>query len=148
MTFLVFSQEPGCPSFERLATHAARFFSTALELREQTEESVVIRLVCSRPALHGDFRIASRATTRDDLMSAREAEARGRAGGMAALAEKCKQIWAIERVGAESPHEAARLTLAAICASVALGPVLPPDGSTLFGVRGAIERRDQALPAG
>ena len=146
MTFLVFSQEPGCPPFERLATNGARFFSTALELLEQTEESVVIRLVCSRPALRGDFRIASRATTRDDLMNAREAEARGRAGGMAALAEKCKQIWTIEGVGAESPPEAARLTLAGICASVALGPVLPPDGSTLFGVRGAIERRDKALP--
>ena len=52
----------------------------------------------------------------------------------------------IEGVGEESPLEAARLTLAGICASVALGPVLPPDGSTLFGVRGAIERRDKALP--
>src|SRR5216683_3152752 len=39
--------------------------------------------------------------------------------------------------------EAAYLTLAAVCASVALGPVLPPDHSTLFGVRGALERRDK-----
>jgi len=110
VTFLVFSQEPGCPPFERLATHGARFFSTVLELLEQTEESIVVRLICSRPALRGDFRIASRPTTRDDLMNAREAEARGRAGGMAALAEKCKQIWTIEGVGEESPLEAARLT--------------------------------------
>jgi hypothetical protein len=146
VTYLVFSQEPGCPPHGRLTAHAARFFSTVLELLEQNDSSLVVRLVCSRPALRGDFRIATRATRRDDLMSARDAEARGRAAGMAALAEKCAQVWTIASAGDEVPSEATFLTLAAICASVALGPVLPPDGSTLFGVRGGIERRDKALP--
>jgi hypothetical protein len=145
---LVFSQEPpGRPPYERLAANAVRFFSTTLDLLEQHEHSIVMRLVCSRPALHGEFRITSRGTAKDDLMNARDAEARGRAGGMAMLAEKCGQIWTIESLPTEVPRDAAVLTLAAICASVALGPVLPPDGSTLFGVRGAIERRDKALPA-
>ena len=145
MTYLVFSQEPGSPPYEKLAAHGGRFFSTKLELLGQDEDSISIRLVCARPPLLGEFRIARRATTRDDLMSARDAEARGRAAGMAALAERCKQVWTIEPAGSEVPSEAACLTLAALCASVALGPVLPPDGSTLFGVRGAIERRDKAL---
>jgi hypothetical protein len=145
---LVFSQEPpGRPSHERLARSAVRFFSTTLDLLEQSEDSIVMRLVCSRPLLRGEFRITSRGTVKDDIMNARDAEARGRAGGMAMLAEKCGQIWTIDPVGADVPSDAAVLTLAAICASVALGPVLPPDGSTLFGVRGAIERRDKALPA-
>ena len=78
-------------------------------------------------------------------MNARDAEARGRAAGMAALAERCGQVWTIESVGESDAIDATYLTLAAICASVALGPVLPPDGSTLFGVRGAIERRDKSL---
>ena len=144
--YLVFSQEPGsAPPHERLAAQAARFFSTTLELLEQDESSVIVRLDCSRPALRAEFRITSRVTARDDLMSARDAEARGRAGGMSALAEKCARIWTIEAMGAEAPSDAAYLTLAGICASVALGPVLPPDSSTLFGVRGAIERRDKAL---
>lgn len=104
-----------------------------------------MRLDCSRPALRGEFRITSRGTVKDDIMNARDAEARGRAGGMAMLAEKCGQIWTIDPVGAEMTSDAAVLTLAAICASVALGPVLPSDGSTLFGVRGAIERRDKTV---
>ena len=144
MTYLVFSQESGRPPFDRLAAHAGRFFSSTLELLEQNEESVVLRLDCARPLLSGDFRIAWRATTKDHLMSARDAEARGRAAGMGTLAERCREVWTIDAAGAKIPSEAAYLTLAAVCASVALGPVLPPDGSTLFGVRGAIERRDKA----
>jgi hypothetical protein len=95
--------------------------------------------------LGGDFRITARDTSKDDIMNARDAEARGRAAGMAALAEKCSQLWTIEAGGSEVPSEAAYLTLAAVCASVALGPVMPPDAATLFGVRGAIERRDKSL---
>ena len=148
MTYAVFSQEPGAlPPFEKLASSASRFFSATLELREQTETEVAVRLVVSRPQLTGDFRIASRVTTSDDLARARDAEARGRAGGMAMLAEKCGHIWTLETMSAES-SEAACLTLAAICASVALGPVLPPDGATLYGVRGSIERRDKAVAGG
>jgi hypothetical protein len=64
---------------------------------------------------------------------------------MGALAEKCPQVWTLEGSGESGASDAAYLTLAGICASIALGPVLPPDGSTLFGVRGAIERRDKAL---
>jgi hypothetical protein len=146
MTYLVFSQEPrGRPPFERLATNAARFFSSTLELLEESEASIVVRLACARPPLRGEFEIVSRDTVKDDLMNARDAEARGRAGGMAMLAEKCQQVWTIEGAGDEVPSEAAYLSLAGICASVALGPVLPPDAATLFGVRGAIERRDKAL---
>jgi hypothetical protein len=145
VTYLVFSQEPGVPPYERLATHGARFFSSTLELLEQAEDAIVIRLACSRPALGGEFRMTVRATTNDDLMNARDAEARGRAAGMGALAERCPQVWTIDAATAQIPSEAAYLTLAGICASVALGPVLPPDASTLFGVRGAIERRDKAI---
>jgi hypothetical protein len=146
VTYLVFSQEPrGRPPFERLQANAARFFSTTLDLLEDAETSIVLRLVCTRPSLRGDFRITSRDAVKDDIMNARDAEARGRAGGMAMLAEKCAQVWTIEAASEEAPSEAVYLTLAAVCASVALGPVLPPDGATLFGVRGAIERRDRAL---
>jgi hypothetical protein len=146
MMYLVFSQEPGaCPPYERLSTQSGRFFSTTLELMEQNENSVAVRLVASRPPLRGEFRIVARPADREDLMNARDAEVRGQAAGMATLAERCPQVWTIDAAGSQIPSEAAYLTLAGICASVALGPVLPPDGSTLFGVRGAIERRDKAV---
>jgi hypothetical protein len=145
MTYLVFSQEHGALPYDKLAAHGGRFFSATLELLEEGDDAIAVRLVGTRPPLRGEFRIASRATTKDDLMNARDAEARGRAAGMAALAERCARVWTIDAANSEMPSEASYLTLAAVCASVALGPVLPPDGSTLFGVRGAIERRDKAL---
>jgi len=146
VTYSVFSQEhAAAPPYEKLAANASRFFSATLELLEEGEASISVRLVVSRPNLAGDFRIASRVTTDDDRERARTAESRGRAGGMALLAEKCGHLWTLEAAGDATASEAAHLTLAAICASVALGPVLPPDGSTLYGVRGAIERRDKAL---
>jgi hypothetical protein len=146
MTYAVFSQEDAAaPPFEKLAASASRFFSAALELREKSTASISVRLIVSRPELTGDFRIVSRVTTDDDRERARTAESRGRAGGMALLAEKCRHLWTLEATGDATASEAAHLTLAAICASVALGPVLPPDGATLYGVRGAIERRDKAL---
>jgi hypothetical protein len=149
VTYIVFSQEPrGCPSHERLAANAQRFFATALELVEQSEASLVVRVVSSRPPLRGEFRLTARDATRTDVAHALDAEARGRAAGMGALAEKCGSVWTIEAAGPEVPAETVYLTLAAICASVALGPVMPPDASTLFGVRGAIERRDRALAKG
>jgi hypothetical protein len=64
---------------------------------------------------------------------------------MASLAERCPTIWDVEPVGEDS--ELARLNLCGILAAVALGPVLPDDGSTLYGVRGAMERVERLLKA-
>jgi hypothetical protein len=62
---------------------------------------------------------------------------------MAALARRCASVWQVEPQAPES--EAATHNLCAIMASVALGPVLPPDDSTLFGVRGAMERVERLV---
>ena len=88
------------------------------------------------------YRIALRArdVAQDDLSDAREAEARGQAAGMASLAERCARVWEIAPAEDANASDAACVALAGICASVALGPVLPPDRSTLFGVRGAMQR--------
>jgi hypothetical protein len=59
---------------------------------------------------------------------------------MSALAERCLTIWEISAESA--PSELALLTLCGVLAAAALGPVLPPDESALFGVRGAMERAD------
>jgi hypothetical protein len=48
-------------------------------------------------------------------------------------------------VGEDS--ELARLNLCGILAAIALGPVLPDDGATLYGVRGAMERVERLLKA-
>lgn len=101
-----------------------------------------------------------RSATPDDRARAVQAEERGRAGGMAALAARCGYVVEVvarpstvpgesrSELGAK-PDEASTelLTFCAMLASVTLGPVLPPDGSTLFGVRGARERAE-ALAGG
>ena len=151
MTYVVFSQEEGArvPT-ERLAVNAARFFDATLEVVEEGPSWAHLRVTSARLALCAEFRIDSHPTSKSDLDDAHEAEARGRAGGMGALAEKCRHVWVIEPVASDPDvddmtREIALLTLAATAASVALGPVLPPDHATLFGVRGALERRDRAV---
>jgi hypothetical protein len=141
--YLVFSQAPGrFPDFEKLAAQATKFFDSKLELVERSGTCLRVRLTALRPPLVGELTIGARNVQKEDLSNARDAEARGRAGGMGALAERCKSVWEVRDVGGAEADLTALLTLCAICASVALGPVLPADHATLFGVRGAIERRD------
>ena len=140
---LVFSQDPKrLPDVERLAAQAAKFFGSRLELVERTGSLLRVRLASSRPPFEDELTIEARDVTHEDLSNARDAEARGRAAGMGALAERCKFIWEVRASNGPERAPIALLTLCAVCASVALGPILPPDHSTLFGVRGAIERRD------
>ena len=139
MAYLVFSQEPKAPDTERLVAHASRFFGTKLELLEKTPGSLRVRLSSQKPAFDAELTLHVRAVTRVDIQDARDAEVRGRAAGMSALAEKCMRIWEIDaKEGAGAAP--ALVAMSGICASVALGPVLPPDHATLFGVKGALER--------
>ena len=107
---------------------------------------VEVLLHSEKHGYEGRLSIHSRWASEHDRADARDAEQRGRAAGMASLAARCPTIWDVAPIGQES--ELARLNLCAILASVALGPVLPDDGSTLYGVRGAMERVDRLLKAG
>lgn len=81
------------------------------------------------------FSLDQRANDEATLVLARAAETRGSAFGMAQLAERCPWLWHVASTGVLD----SRLTwlFCAVLAAWGLGPVLPPDGSTLFGVRGA-----------
>jgi hypothetical protein len=130
-----------------LATNAERWFQARVVVLESdavdapgalpTRARVALELSGERR----EFRLTARLAGAADLAAAERAEARGRAGGMAALAARCPVIWELEPLA--PGDERMTLTLAALAASLALGPVLPPDGSTLFGVRGARERAER-----
>jgi hypothetical protein len=125
-----------------------RYFDATLEVQSRTEpeatgEQVQLLLRSEKYGYEGVLTVHSRQTTPTDLTDARLAEQRGKAAGMANLAERCPTIWEVSSVGSDS--ELARLNLCGILASVALGPVLPDDGATLFGVRGAMERVEKLL---
>jgi hypothetical protein len=139
--YLVFAQtdEPRVDA-AAVAGHARKFFHCSIE-SDAAAGSAGMRIVLQSGA-SARFGLRARKATRDDHYAAREAEARGQAGGMGALAENCKCVWLIDFVD-DAPAEAV-FTACATLASVALGPVLPPDHSTLFGVRGAMERASGA----
>jgi hypothetical protein len=87
------------------------------------------------------FLFETRAVLPDDVARARDAEQRGRAAGMGDLAARCRSVWSVD-AESDAP-EWLVLELCALLAFAALGPVLPPDGSTLLGVRSARERAER-----
>ena len=147
----VFSQQPDLvAALPRLLQHARRFFAAELNVlsasppdRDEVEvASVHIDFESARYPGRGTFRVDSRGSSADDRNAATAAEARGKAAGMAELAARCSVVWTIFPQGAVSGS--AELQLCALLASVALGPVLPEDEGTLYGVRGAMERAERA----
>ena len=136
------------PELLRATRH---YFDATLDVQSRVEpqapggDRIEVLLRCEKHDYEGRLTIQSRRTTEHDLADAREAERAGRAAGMSTLADRCPTIWDVESVGEDS--ELARLNLCGILASVALGPVLPDDCSTLYGVRGAMERVDRLLKA-
>jgi len=137
---LVFAQtaEPRV-DLAALVRNATRHFGLDLEVLGAHDTSACVRLAGS------SFSLRARAATAPDLARARRAELAGRAAGMSDLAARCATVWEIEPEAGATEH--ALHQLCAIAASAALGPVLPPDDSTLYGVRGAMQRAD-ALGAG
>jgi hypothetical protein len=147
--YRIFSQTPDARLDPAAVVRAAtRFFEADVDVRRFDDarasaaaiegSELSVRLESKRRGFTGAFRIRSRLATADDYQAARDAEERGRAGGMGLLAARCPSIW--EVTPEPNTGEAATLNLCAVLAAVALGPTLPPDGSTLYGVRGAMER--------
>lgn len=143
MRYRIFTQTPdGGFDPPRLAHHARTFFGSKLEVVEHEPRRLKVRL-------HGRFAqdpveisLVARDVTKEDMRDVKAAELRGQAAGMGALAARCKLLW--ELVVPDPAPESAIYAMCAAAASVALGPVLPPDGSTLFGIRGALERAEKA----
>lgn len=128
---------------------ARSYFDATLEVEARSapgpdgRDRVEVRLRSEKHGYEGRFSIHTRWASEHDRADARDAEQRGQAAGMAALAARCPTIWDVEAIGDDS--ELARLNLCGMLAALALGPVLPDDGSTLYGVRGAMERVDRLL---
>jgi len=139
MVFLVFSQANKELAQEALLVQKARmFFRVELEffrchLGEEGRGAFGVRLALpGRPAV--ELSLARRPASEDDWRAAEEAERAGQAAGMASLARRCPVVWELRD---DPVHPGEVLTLCGILAAVDLGPVMPPDRSTLYGVRGA-----------
>lgn len=143
VSFRVFSQLPdGRIDVAALVRMATRHFEASLEVlsSEDASSRVAVAITSQRHAFERRFRLQSRGATDEDRAAAVRAEERGRSGGMSSLAARCPFVWVLTSDAPRTDVEPATLNLCAILAAVALGPVLPPDESALFGVRGAMER--------
>lgn len=148
MRYLVFSQAQKEPPQEAVLVQKARtFFQTDLHftqrwLREATPQEGDFRV---RVALPGHSPVELSLTRRDaaeeDWCAAEEAERAGQATGMSTLARRCRVVWEIPAI---KDLDAEILTLCGVLAATELGPVMPPDRSTLYGVRGARLRAESA----
>jgi hypothetical protein len=121
--------------------HAAQFFDA--ELRVTVPKQYVFDPPASDAAEVG-LTTATRAEAtrlcfgrpreKDDLEAADVADVRQGSAGLGLLAKRCPTVWLVATLG---EGDEAALRLAAILASVVLGPILTPDGMELFGVRTA-----------
>ncbi len=109
--------------------------------------TALVRLESPSGGYSGNFQLVVRSARLEDHADADRAELAGKAAGMAGLARRCQSLWEVRAAASAPPwgDDAALLNLCAILASVALGPVLPADLSTLFGVRGAMERVERVI---
>ena len=148
MTFIVFTQsEDGLVDEAKLVLHATQFFGTKLEIlghkpagRKDQPAETRIAFRSTQDNFDATFTLITRTVQTADLRAARDAEVRGQVPGMGTLAEDCHHVWEVS-AGNDVPEKASYL-LCAVLASVALGPILPPEHDTLLTVRSARARAD------
>ena len=141
--FAVFAQRPDAAlDIEAMKTHASRFFKARFGVTVDKHyggyspdtDAARIVLACDEGAANGTRLVYGRPVQPDDLVAAEEAERAQGTSGMSLLAQRCPTLWLVVR---ESEDDRVALTIAAIFASVLLGPILSPKGDELFGVRTA-----------
>jgi hypothetical protein len=141
--FLVFAQRPDAAlDVSALKAQASRFFATRIGLTVDkdygpyTPDTDAARIVVASDdgTASGTRLVFGRPVQPSDLVAAEEAERVQNTSGMALLAQRCPTAWLVLR---EADDDRVSLTIAAIFASLFLGPILSPNGDELFGVRTA-----------
>lgn len=148
MPLRIFSQTP----FElpKLVTAGSTHFGIDVEVLA-APTAFQVRLEVSQPGLYnGEFDMRVRRPNEADFADAERAERAGNTPGMAGLARRCTELWEAFTQGGKEPtlDEPAVLALCSVLTSVALGPALPADCSTLLGVRSSQERLKALLTKG
>jgi hypothetical protein len=138
--FVVFSQAEGARvDIDAWDAHAARFFRTRLSLADATGPAGCAVRVAPEGTPAGVRRIRARPRDEDDLAAAVAADVQNT--GLATLARRCGTVWLVEREAEDAPLAGSTaLRLAAIVASVVLGPILDARVPELLGVKSARNR--------
>jgi hypothetical protein len=152
--YVVFAQRADARiDIDAWSVHAERFFSTRLGLAEDKRYAAGVaaprsddaRFVIAPAGETPGIRAAgARPCDDDDLALALHADERAGPGGtgLALVARRCQTVWLIPRTLDPDPLA---LRLAAIFASILLGPILDARVPELFGVKTAREKLDRLL---
>jgi hypothetical protein len=148
-SFMVFAQRSDARfDVNLISGQARRFFASELGLTADKSYPDVppvvdeVRVVVAGPEGNSGVRLCyARPTTAKDLEIAASAEMRVTYTGLSGLAKRCGYVWL---VSSEGPEDRAALLIAAILASVYLGPILSPDANELFGVKTARLKLERA----
>ncbi len=148
--FTVFAQRDDARiELDAWKRHADQFFRTRLGLTSdksyapgvpRTDAAQV--MVAPEGGREGLRLCFARPRGDDDLRAAEDADAHAGAAGLGLLARRCRTVWLVE---AEGEDDAVALRIAAILASVVLGPILSPGASEIFGVKTARETLESAV---
>ncbi len=140
-SYAVFAQSPlVLLDVEGLKNKASQFFQTKIGLTvdkrygPDVPQRDAARLVIASddPACSGTRLCYGRAVERSDLDAAERGDPN--VTGMFLLAQRCPTLWLVTY---EMDDDRVALTIAAVLASILLGPILAPSGDELFGVRTA-----------
>lgn len=156
--YTLFSADPSARIDIALCAHKARtFFATGFELGQakaypdgHTPDSdaayVDVSPLGKRSNAVTRVFIVTWPIEKDPLVgNVGDAAARAIGGaGMDALVARAKRIWQVSNELTSGDDRNAPLRVAAIFASVLLAPIVPPEGNTIYGVKGARERLEAA----
>jgi hypothetical protein len=130
--------------------HAEQFFRAKVGLTvekrygaDPKERDAALVVVAPEAEPPGVRFVYARPREPEDLQAAEAADIRAGSPGMGLLARRCGYVWL---VAAEGDGDRLALLLAAIVASVVLGPILSRDQAKLFGVRTARAKLAQREP--
>jgi len=149
---LVFSQQVDARvDIAAIGAQSLRFFATGVGLTEdrvygpdrRPEADAVRFVIAPKNEPPGIRAVVVRARAPADLALAEEADRRLGGTGLGLLARRCPTVWLIER---ESPADRLALLLAAVLASVLLGPIVDAAAGSIFGVKTARAKLEAAAP--
>lgn len=123
----------------RLVQNARLYFGSRVEILEyEPRRRLQAKITGPSDGAPVEVDLVVRKISRKDREDIRDAEHRGGAAGMGGLTARSPVLW--ELTTPDDAEEANILAFVAALASIALGPVLPPDNETLYAIQGAMER--------
>jgi hypothetical protein len=140
--YLVFSQgDDTRPDGATWDAQARRFFGARLTVRVGVSDGGARIAVTPEGAPQSERNVRARRATEADYALACDAEVRMSGGGLGLLARRCPIVWEVEREADSDPDA---LRVAAVLASVLLGPIVDARGPEIFGVKTARQKLERA----